>query len=154
MKGTRRKPSSGDLFRFRVRTNEFFFGRVRFVYVVNDNAPMPGANLIYLYNFRSPTSEPDLDELSRAPLLLAPLWTNNMPWTKGYFEHISSWPDGDRARFGPACFYDELYKGLRDEFGRLTTTIVEPCGLWGLVSYRWIDDHVSDALHIPRVPDA
>jgi hypothetical protein len=29
----------------------------------------------------------------------------------------------------------------------------DPCGEWALASYRWIDDHVSDALGISRAPE-
>ena len=40
-----------------------------------------------------------------------------------------------------------------DENGRELKQRTEPCGEWGLVSYRWIDDHVSDAIEIPRAPE-
>jgi hypothetical protein len=40
-----------------------------------------------------------------------------------------------------------------DEIGKELSHRSDPCGEWGLVSYRWIDDHVSDAFGIPRVPE-
>ena len=38
-----------------------------------------------------------------------------------------------------------------DEVGRKLLRRFDPCGEWGLASYRWIDDHISDAMGIPRV---
>lgn len=50
------------------------------------------------------------------------------------------------------CFKDS-YGHYYDEQSRELPGRIEPCGVWGLHSYRTIDDDISDALGIPRAPD-
>ena len=100
----------------------------------------------------------DERELLSGRLLIPPIWTNNLGWTKGYFHTITNHPlrDLDLVRqhcFRRAPFRPEAPEKFLDERGVELKHGSEPCGEWGLVSYQWIDDHVSDAIGIPRVPE-
>jgi hypothetical protein len=133
-------------------TGMYLFGRVILAAPPRELAPMPGANLIYIYAFQSKSKAPDEPHLRPNNLLIPPLWTNCLGWTKGFFETISSGVLQPTALLPQHCFrrHDGVYL---DETGRRLPKPVKPCGEWGLVSYRWIDDHISDALGIPRVPE-
>jgi len=134
-------------------TAMYLFGRVILADPPREFAPMPGANLIYIYACQSKSKTPDETRLRPDDLLIPPVWTNRLGWTKGYFETISSGELEPGALLSQHCFrrHDGVYL---DEVGRRLPGRVEPCGEWGLVSYRWIDDHISDALGIPRVPES
>ena len=114
---------------------------------------MPAAYLIHIYAWQSETKRPDYRHLTPDGLLIPPVWTNRLGWTKGYFQMIENLALGPDALLKQHCFRrdDGIYL---DEIGRRLPHRSEPCGEWALVSYRWIDDHVSDALNIPRVPES
>jgi hypothetical protein len=85
-------------------------------------------------------------------LLLPPVSINRMPWTKGYFEKIREAALRPEDRLPLHCF--RRWPGdYLDGEGNLLPGPIEPCGDWGLSSYRWLDDQISDALGIPRVPE-
>ena len=134
-------------------TGMYLFGRVVLADPPRERAPGPGTNLIYIYAYQSKSKAPDEARLSPDNLLIPPVWTNGLGWTKGYFETISSGELKLGALLSRHCFrrHDGVYL---DEAGRRLPGPVEPCGEWGLVSYRWIDDRISDALGIPRVPES
>jgi hypothetical protein len=114
---------------------------------------MPGANLIYIYKDRSSDPRLDREKLWPSRLLLPPIWTNSLGWSRGYFKNVDH-IDVDAQRYLPKhCFWRVASKQYVDETGKPIPNRVEPCGSWGLVSYRWIDDHVSDAVGIARAPD-
>ena len=119
-----------------------------------ESAPGPSANLIYVYSWQSDAKTPDYQELVSDKLLLAPIWTNRLGWTKGVFETIENKPLREHDLLNQHCFRDSFRRIHLDDRGRKLPFRVEPCGEWGLVSYRWIDDHVSDALGIPRMLEA
>jgi hypothetical protein len=152
MKRTYRPPETGDIFYLQIPLGQFIFGRVRFANAPRTEAPMPGAHLIYIYDWKSSAPSPDYSMLRKDKLLIAPVWTNRMSWTKGYFQHVENQAGHDKVVFGDSCFRAFGDRFL-DQKGRSRSTKSEPCGEWGLVSYRWIDDRVSDALGIPRVPE-
>jgi hypothetical protein len=49
------------------------------------------------------------------------------------------------------CFY--AAERYYDEDARPLSEKTEPCGIGGVPSYRMLDDVISDALGIPRVPE-
>lgn len=157
LKRSNRSPVRGDVFVMRLHDRPYLFGRVVLADVSQGRAPMPGANLIYIYEVWSSTRQPNYSELLPNRLLIAPVWTNSLPWTKGYFQHVENRPLGDFDLLRQHCFRrasispnspSKYVNELGADLGERT----EPCGEWGLVSYRWIDDHVSDAVGIPRAP--
>ncbi|WP_426004559.1 Imm26 family immunity protein [Paenarthrobacter sp. NyZ202] len=86
---SRIKNRAGSVFTLQMPDGLFSFGRL----VSTDvNAGMgPGAQLIYVFSYRSQSKElPLRTELRSKKLLLPPLMTNRLPWTRGYFETIAA----------------------------------------------------------------
>jgi len=148
---SRHRPERGEVFVMKLASGDFLFGRVVLAEPPRQEAPMPSAYLIYVYNVRRAESTIDWAELRPERLLIPPVWINRMPWTKGYFEAIGSGELDASDLLSQHCFRD--WTGThRDEKGRGLPGPAEPCGDWGLSSYRWLDDHISDALGVPRAP--
>jgi Immunity protein 26 len=153
LKKSRVSPKVGDVFAMKMSGGDYVFGLVVQANVPSGPAPMPGANMIYIFKDRSVSLHPELDRLRPERLLLAPIWTNALGWSRGYFQTVSK-VEVTKARLLPKhCFYLAFGNRYLDEHGETVAERTEPCGEWSLVSYRWIDDHVSDALGIPRVPE-
>lgn len=154
LKKTRRPPEAGDVFAMQLPDLSFLFGLVVKANVQQGHAPMPGSNLIYIFKGREDSPSPDLARLRPEQLLLAPIWTNALAWSRGHFQTIAKIAIDETRVLPRHCFWRVANSRYVDEFGEPVAERTEPCGDWGLVSYRWIDDHVSDALGIPRVPEA
>jgi hypothetical protein len=149
LKKSRRRPIPGDLFVMKPGRGPFLFGRV--IRTDANAGGFPNANLIYIYEFRSTSKEMPPD-LRADALLLPPILTNNLPWSRGYFECVGnrSLQPGDCLALH--CFRDE--RGwFFDETGRRLRDPVDPVGEWGLHSYRTIDDAISVVLGIPLSAD-
>ena len=86
-------------------------------------------------------------------LLVPPMMTNRLPWTKGYFMHLEHRILEKKETLGQHCFLDDIRNCYRDEYGNKIKKCIEPVGVWGLDSYRTIDDAISEALGIPLAPD-
>ncbi len=146
---SRQRPLTGDIFTMRLPGDRYLFGRV-----VNTEAN-PGwdnsrAILIYIYRLvANEPALPDPAELQPDRLLVAPIMTNKLPWSKGYFETVGHFElaSGDVLR--QHCFRSANGK-YYDETSTELPAEVQPCGDWGLHSYRTIDEEVSDALGIPH----
>ena len=149
---SRKKLRSGDVFAMLPPDGAYLFGRVIHADMAFPGAPMPGANLVYVYRHRSPDKSPDIDVLRPDDLLLSPQFINRMPWTRGYFETVATQPLKPGDLLERHCFRRSNGEFLDDEGIRMPGP-VEPCGDWSLGSYRTIDDEISDALGIPRVPE-
>lgn len=143
-------PEQDDIFAIKLPNGKFLLGQVILANPTRDEAPTPVANLIYIFADQHDVMPADNVRLDVSNLLIPPVWTNSLGWKKGYFQKIG---DGSpNTRLDQHCF--RRYNGTYlDERRRLLPHRVEPCGEWGLVSYRWIDDHISDALGIPRAPE-
>jgi len=158
LKRSNAAPKSGDIFVMQLPTDDYLFGRVILADAPQGRAPMPGANLIYIYDRRSAAPKLEVSDLRPGRLLIPPLWTNRLPWSKGYFLTIENRTLEKFDLLRQHCFSRARLSPTKpttfvDETGRTLAQRTEPCGEWGLVSYRWIDDHVSDALGMPRVPE-
>jgi len=146
---SRRPPEVGDIFVMRASDRQYLHGRV----ISLDANPLGvgGGILIYVYRVRSAEKKP-VPELLRDQLLIPPIITNKLPWTKGYFEFIESRPLVPADRLPRHAFKD--FRGWYfDEQGSRLHEPAEPVGQWGLHSYRTIDDEISKALGIPLAPD-
>lgn len=75
--------------------------------------------------------------------------TNTLPWSRGYFETLENRPLETGEVLREHCFRSSKGK-YYDEHSNELSGPVEPCGDWGLQSYRTIDDEISDALGIPQ----
>lgn len=154
LRPSRKKPLAGDIFAMQLPDGTYLFGRVIGADLTEPHeAPMPGAYLIYVYRHRAESRRPDRAALAPDNLLLPPVFINKMPWTKGYFETV------DHADLAPAdrlvqhCFWSAGRNIYVDENRNPLPREIQPCGDWALSSYRWLDDQISDALGIPRVPE-
>lgn len=152
IKRSTKKPEKGSIFTMLPPDGKYLFGRVIEAALPRARAPMPGANLIYIYAARSHTKEPPFAQLIRSRLLVAPIYTNRMAWTKGIFATVAKTEINKSDLLQQHCFWDALRKRYIDVDQRPLDDPVEPCGSWGLVSFRKIDDLLSDALGIARVP--
>lgn len=154
LQASRKKVRAGDVFAMQVPDETYLFGRVIGAELEPPRAPMPKAYLIYVYQGCSQTIEPDLDALAPDRLLLPPVFINRMPWTKGYFQTVANRDLAGDDLLPQHCFWDALRACYIDERQNVLPREVPPCGDWGLSSYRWLDDQISDALGIPRAPEA
>lgn len=149
LRKTRTRPAAGDIFVMRPPDGMFVYGRV-----ISTDAPGPlgaGCVLIYVYDARTGDTHP-VPPLSVDRLLVRPIMTNNLPWSRGYFETIENRPLSRGDRLPQHCFKDS--RGWYfDENGRRLDHPTKPIGVWGLDSFRTIDDEVSEALGIPLAPD-
>lgn len=157
LKPSRKRPQVGDAFILRVADGPYLSGRL-----IRDDANaggFPNSSLIYIFATRS--DEPALiDPAKMVPgnLLVPPIMTNRLPWSRGYFVTLASWPLDEGEALGRHCFesfrdpprYPNQYF---DEYGNRLSRRIEPCGDFGLHSFRTIDDAVSAALGVPLAPD-
>ncbi|QGQ21151.1 hypothetical protein GC089_16365 [Cellulomonas sp. JZ18] len=146
LKASRKKPRAGDLFVMQLPDGSHLFGRV-----ISTDAQagpsMPGAVLIYVYRQRFPGKDvPDRSALSRDHLLVSPMMTNHLPWSKGYFETVAHRPLEPGDVLPQHCFLSAARGRYFDERGNELPGPIEPVGDYGLHSYRTIDDAVSEAL--------
>ena len=153
LKRSNKKPDRGDIFAMQLPDDSYVFGRVIGAELEPPLAPMPFSYLIYVYADRSRSKQPALGTLRPERLLLPPVFINRMPWTKGYFETVQHEQLSGGALLPQYCFWDAARARYVDERQNPLPGESHPCGDWALSSYRWLDDRVSDALGIPRVPE-
>ena len=147
---SRKAPKAGDIFVCRPQGRGYFFGRV-----VRTDAKMrymSDSNLIYVFAIESETKTPP-ERLSAMHLLTPPLMTNRQPWSRGYFETVAHRGFELGERLPLHCFYSAVRKTYFDDNENELSEKREPCGTYGLASYRIIDDEVSKALGLSLAPD-
>lgn len=145
LKKTRRAPEVGDIFVMQPKDGKYLFGRV---FDTNANPlGVGGAVLIYVYSNRSTVKTP-VPELRSEQLLLPPMITNKRLWTMGYFEFLENRLLSPADHVPQHCFKDVSGR-YWDARGQRLSGPTEPVGVWGLHSYRTIDDDISTVLGIP-----
>lgn len=150
---SRKGLAAGDLFVLQMPDDLYSFGRV-----IRTDArigTMDKVILLYIYKPRFETkAPPPRAALSPDDLLIPPVLTNRLPWSRGYFEVVERRPLEAGEVLSPHCFrvagpariyYDEACNRLPEP--------VEPVGDYLLESFRTIDDRISHALDFPRAPD-
>jgi hypothetical protein len=143
---SRKKRRPGDVFVYQMPDGLFRFGRL--ISTDSKVGGFPG-HLVYFYKAQSNAKLP-VPHLSPDNLLVAPLATNQKPWTLGYFEVVDSRPLAEADLLPIHCFRDS--RGWYfDEHGRRLEHSVEPCGEYSLHSFRSIDDLLSGVLGLPKV---
>jgi len=128
---------------------KYLFGRVIFVDLPSSKAPMPKANLLYIYRDRHDTKTPEIDHLTPDRFLIPPVFTNRQGWNQGVFETVDHRPLLSGDLLPQHCFRDFTGEYYDENMNRLPGPI-EPCGSWGLASYQYIDDQISEALGLAR----
>ena len=149
LKKSRHIPQAGDIFVMQLPDTHYLFGRV-----ININAkigPMENCILIYIYNIRTVRKLP-IPELTTVHILVPPMMTNRLPWTRGYFEHLTNCILTPENLLTKHCFMSSRNQYF-DEYSNKLSKPSSPIGDWGLDSYRTIDDAISEALGIPLAPD-
>lgn len=146
LRRSRKPPIAGDIFVLRI-AGQYMHGRV-----VRTDAKIggfPNVAMIYIFKFRSLEPEP-IPSCSPSDLLFAPKGTNALPWSKGYFRTIENRLLGPTDVLQQHCFYDDPRDEYVDEYGRPLKSRIEPCGFFGLDSFRTIDAAISRAIGIPE----
>ena len=152
LKPSRAAPQRGDVFVLRLRRGPYLFGRVISA-EAKAGPSMPGAILVYVFDTRSDTAEiPDRAALSASRLLIAPVMINKLPWSRGYFQTIGHLEIAAGEELPQHCFRSGSGRYYDENCVELVAP-TEPCGQWGLASYRVVDDKVSDALGVARAAD-
>lgn len=149
LKKKRRSPEQGDIFVMQPPDEQYLFGRV--IDITAEIGPIKDCILIYVHRARARGKTP-VPELVREQLLVPPMMTNRLPWTKGYFEHLENRPLTPEDRLPQHCFKDTRGWYFDEHSNRLPGPI-DPVGEWGLDSFRTIDDEISKALGIPLAPE-
>lgn len=152
LKPSRKAPKMGDIFVCRPAGRGYFFGRV----VATDARirTMENCILLYVFAIESDAKQPP-ERLSAMQLLIPPLMTNRLSWSRGYFDTVAHRGFEPGERLPVHCFRDLFFKEYPrywDEYNHELPQKREPCGGYGLDSYRTIDDAISKALGIPLVP--
>ena len=140
------KPRAGDVFAFQVDPipNLFFFGSVISTDTKIGGIADGGGVLIYLYRTTS-ADKTIIPSLRTSELLLPPIGTNAIPWTKGYFETVAR--NAEVEALPQHCFRDA--RGwFFDEFGNRLPNSIQPVGVYGLSGIGSIDTKISKALGI------
>ncbi|MFK4084041.1 immunity 26/phosphotriesterase HocA family protein [Kribbella sp. NPDC020789] len=151
LKASRSKLRRGDVFALQPRGRRYLFGRI--VDTETIIGPMTDCLLIYVYRVQSEVKElPAAAELMPVNLLLPPMMTNRLPWSRGYFETIGHQEIDPGMTLDVHCFRGPDGR-FYDEKSHELPGPVEPVGVHALKSHRTIDDAVSKALGIPRAPD-
>jgi hypothetical protein len=149
LKQSRRRLHVGDIFAMQPPDGLFLFGRV--ISVDANPLGVGGGILVYIYRARS-SEKACIPKLLRGQLLVPPMMTNRLGWSKGYFEFLENQPLGPMDILPQHCFKDSGGRYF-NEHGERLAVAVEPVGGFGLDSYRTIDDEISKALGIPLAPD-
>jgi hypothetical protein len=148
LKKSRQRPEPGDIFVMAPSDGKYLYGRV----ISTDANPLGvgHAVLIYIYSARS-TEKSYVPDLFRERLLVPPIMTNTLPWTKGYFELVEHRPLTPMDRLPKHSFVREWTnpKQYFDEQGNALPGPIEPVGQWGLHSYQTIDEQIAAALGVP-----
>jgi Immunity protein 26 len=151
LRPSRVRPKVGDVFALRLG------GLFRFGRVISTEAMagwnMPGANLIYVFTYAATEADvPDRAELTTARLLVSPIMTNRLPWSRGYFQTLINLPIEAGEALPRHCFRSSAGR-FYDEWTNELEGPIEPVGDWGMGSFRTIDDDVSSAVGLPLAPD-
>lgn len=144
---SRKKVWPGDIFVMQIHGQEqYIFGRLISLDVAV--GVMTGCHLIYIYNAFSDHKE-DIPPLDKNNLLIPPAMTNRQPWLKGYFETVESRELSIEDCLEQHCFLCHFDGKYYDDKNNVLPHRYEPCGEYGVGSYRTIDDDISTALGVP-----
>lgn len=144
------RPKTGDI--FIVRAGEFTCpGRV--VDTEASIGPMKGTIVAYIFQPVDETWTPEADTsaLHVNQLLIAPFFINQKPWSYKLVKRLAQREFQPGERLEQHCF-DNGRGGYFDEHSNPLNGPTEPVGTWALMSYRTLDDRISMALGLPRVP--
>ena len=147
---SRKRLRPGDVFAMEIPAGSYRFGRV----VATDAlvGPFPNCVLIYVFGAESKSKEPpDPAVLRPENLLVPPLMTNLLPWSRGYFETLENRTLQPGEVLDRHCFAHDNGR-YYDEYNNELPGPLPPVGQRVLHSFRTIDDEISKAIGIPLAP--
>jgi hypothetical protein len=128
----RQRAARGDVFIFQLHSMPgiYFFGKV---ISVDSKIGFRDMSVLMVYIYRATSSSKEaIPCLSKEELLVAPIGTNNVPFTRGYFEILRSDALGREDVLAQHCFFNPATKQYFDEMGQQLEAAVEPIGIDGL----------------------
>ena len=153
-KPSRKRLKAGDIFVMKILDKGYLFGRVIRVDALGSKMVFgePGTgkmNVVYIYKGLQESKEP-IPDLRKEDLLIPPMVTNRLAWSRGYFETVESRELEDGDLFYPHCFAaTKRSTKFYDEYGNRLDREYPPTGQSGLTGYAGIDAQVSKALGLP-----
>lgn len=146
---SRKRLRPGDIFAYQMPDDLYRFGRV--IRTDTSIANWPDVVLVYLYR-PSSVSKLEVPWLGRNNLLIPPVGTNRLGWSRGYFETVAQRPLQPDDVLPVHCFEETWTRHPRywTEDGDRLPDRTEPCGVWALSSYANIDADLSEALGFPE----
>jgi len=148
LKPTKVKPKEGDIFVLEPVKGTYYFGRIIIGAIKSKFALMNGMPLIYIYNIAKDNKDYDDIVFNKENLLLPPIITNYSPWIHGYFETVGNKPVNKDDVLKQHCFHRDLVNEYVNESGDKLWRKHEPCGKYGLASYKGIDWEISKKLNL------
>ena len=149
LKSSRIKTKPGDIFVFRPKGHDYYFGRT--ISVDAQIRAFKDCVLIYLYNVHS-KDKSIIPDLNKTNLLVPPIITNYLPWSRGYFETVGNKTLSKDDILQPNCFYSKIFNAYYDEYGNKLDKAYEPVSIYGLAGYKGIDVEISHALGLKIAP--
>jgi hypothetical protein len=145
LRRSRPRLAAGDIFAYQHahRPERYYFGRVVSTEAHLLRIPEIRLVLIYLYDAWSHDKH-TIPELRPDRLLLPPIGTNRIAWTRGYFENVASRPLCPGDLLPQHCFTDGA--NFFDEQRRSLPGPVEPVGRCGVCGIGLIDELIGAAL--------
>lgn len=151
LKPSRKPLQTGDIFVLKIKQCGYIWGRV--IRVRETLAGWPGSNMVYIYNIITK----DLKEvplLYKKDLLLGPVIINRLGWSHGYLQTITNVRLRKENILDIHCFIYCFLGTVKyfDENQNDLGKCIEPCGHYGLDSYRSLENKICRKLGIPLAP--
>lgn len=146
----RKKLLPGDLFAMKFDEDFYMHGRI-----INTEAFWTPsgrdaglANLIYIYDrIATHLEDYDVAELDPSRLLVSPIMTNRLGWSRGYFFVVTNLPLKPEELLAKHVFRKKANRDWYfDDAGNEVEAWDGPIGLYGLASYSAVQLLVLDAL--------
>lgn len=132
----------GDVFVLSVEDGKYLFGRV-----AKKGVLYRPALLLYIYAVEATKPSPVPESLARDSLLVPPILTNQIGFTEGFFQILSSGPIQPEDIFEKHCFVNPFGAYL-DEAGQRVDAPFEPLARTALAGYGAVGIRVVKALGI------
>jgi len=152
LRPSRKALRAGDVFVYQMPDGLYRYGRV--ISTTCAIGAYEGSILLYFYRATSVTKTA-IPALCKQTLLIPPVATNRLGWSRGYFEVLRHRVLEEADVLSGHCF-KAVHSGRTefcDERGAPLRRGTEPCAVWGVYSYANIDAWISEVLGFPEPVD-